>query len=84
MSLAYDENSNFLSSDLRPYNNEVFLDAAQVQKGGDWTYLKDDAWINIWAPTLNGDVLNGVQTTKQLFNRYKDQVNVALKDYTRK
>ena len=84
MSLAYDENGNFLSSDLRPYNNEVFLDAAQVQKGGDWTYLKDDAWINIWAPTLNGDVLNGVQTTKQLFNRYKDQVNVALKDYTRK
>lgn len=84
MSLAYDENKNFLNSDLRPYNNEVFLDAAQVQKGGDWTYLKDDAWINIWAPTLNGDVLNGVQTTKQLFSKYKDKVNDALKEYTKK
>lgn len=82
MSLSYDKEKNFLASNLRPYNNEVFLDAAQVQKGGDWTYLKDDAWINIWAPTLNGDVLNGVQTTSQLFSKYKTKVNEALKKYT--
>lgn len=84
MSLAYDKTKSFLNSDLRPYNNEVFLDAASYQKGGDWTYLKDDAWINIWAPTLNGDVLNGVQTSTQLFNKYKNKVNDALKEYTKK
>ena len=84
ISLANDQNGNFLNSKLRPYNNEVFIDAAKNQKGGDWTYLKDDAWINIWAPTLNGDVLNGDLTTEQLFTRYKDKVNEALKEYTKK
>ncbi len=84
MSLARDPEKNFLNSDLRPYNNEVFLDAAEVQQGGDWTYLKDDTWINIWAPTLNGDVLNGDLSTYELFKRYKAQVNESLKEYTRK
>lgn len=84
ISLANDPEGNFLSSTERPYNNEIFLDAAEIQKGGDWTYLKDDAWINIWAPTLNGDVLNGVQTVEQLFARYGDTVNEALKEYTKK
>lgn len=83
MSLARDPNAAFLSSKERPYNNEIFLDAAVYQKGGDWTYLKDDAWINIWAPTLNGDVLNGIQTTTQLFAKYKTKVNDALKEYTK-
>lgn len=83
MSLAYDPEKNFLNSELLPHNNEVFLDAASHQKGGDWTYLKDDTWIEIWAPTLNGDVLNGDQTVSQLFSKYKTQVNDKLKDYTR-
>ena len=84
MSLARDESKNFLSSSLRPYNNEVFLDAASYQKGGDWTYLADDYWIEMWAPTLNGDVLNGVKTQQQLFALYKDKVNARLKEYTKK
>lgn len=83
-SLAFDETKNFLNSDLRPFNNQVFLDAAEVQKGGDWTYLKDDTWIEIWAPTLNGDVLNGDMTAESLFGTYKNRVNNALKEYTKK
>lgn len=83
MSVAKDPSKKFLSSTLLPHNNEIFLNAASYQKGGDWTYLKDDAWINIWAPTLNGDVLNGVQTVDQLFNKYLSPVNVALKEYTK-
>lgn len=74
----------FLKSDLPPYNNAVFVRAAEVQRGGDWTYLPDDAWIEVWAPTLNGDVLNGVTTVDQLFSMYGQDVNEKLKDYTRK
>ena len=84
MSLAYDETKNFLNSTLRPYNNEIFLDAASYQRGGDWTYLADDTWIEIWAPTLNGDVLNGKKSIDDLFNLYKTTVNNYLKTYTKK
>lgn len=82
MSLAKDPTKNFLNSDKMPRNNEVFLDAAEIQKGGDWTYLTDDTWINIWAPTLNTDVLNGKKTVTQLFDTYKSKVNEELKKYT--
>ncbi len=84
MSLAKDPTKNFLNSDKRPYNNEVFLDAAVYQKGGDWTYLADDIWIEMWAPTLNGDVLNGDKTVQQLFDQYIGPVNEYLKGYTKK
>lgn len=84
MSLARDPQGNFLSSDKRPYNNEVFLDAAQVQKGGDWTMLADDVWIELWAPTLNGNVLNGKNSVDDLFNNYKTITNNKLKTYTLK
>ena len=84
ISLAKDPNANFLNSELRPYNNEIFLDAAEVQKGGDWTYLADDVWIELWAPTLNTDVLNGSKTIDSLFSEYKKTVNDYLKTYTQK
>ena len=71
-------------SELPPYNNAVFVRAAQAQRGGDWTYLPDDAWIEVWAPTLNGDVLNGVLTVDQLFAYYQQSVNDKLKEYTMK
>ena len=84
ISLANDPTKNFLGSKKRPYNNQVFLDAATYQKGGDWTYLADDMWIEMWAPTLNGDVLNGDKTVQQLFNQYIEPVNEYLKGYTKK
>jgi multiple sugar transport system substrate-binding protein len=84
ISLASNVTKNFLASTERPYNNEIFLRAAGTQKGGDWTYLADDAWIEIWAPTLNSDVLNGTKTVVQLFSTYLITVNEALKKYTKK
>lgn len=78
------KSDEFLKSDEPPYNNSVFVRAAEAQRGGDWTYLPDDAWIEEWAPTLNGDVLNGVLTVDQLFNDYTQKVNDKLKTYTLK
>ncbi|MGN1077461.1 MAG: extracellular solute-binding protein [Candidatus Gallimonas sp.] len=84
ISVANDPNGAFLSSTERPYNNSVFLRAAEIQRGGDWTYLSDDAWIEVWAPTLNGDVLNGKTSITQLFATYKNTVDTLLKNYTKK
>lgn len=84
ISLASDPTANFLNSTEKPQNNEIYLEAAAIQRGGDWTFLADDRWIEIWAPTLNGDVMNGVKTVDQLFSLYKDQVNAYLKQYTEK
>ncbi len=82
ISVATDPNGAFLSSDQRPYNNEVFLRAAEYERGGDWTYVTDDAWIEIWSPTFNGAVLNGEMTVEQMFATYKTRVNDQLKTYT--
>lgn len=82
ISVATDPDGAFLSSTQRPYNNEVFLRAAEIERGGDWTYVSDDAWIEIWAPTLNGPVLNGTTSVDALFNTYKGDVNEKLREYT--
>jgi len=84
ISIASNPDKNFLASTSRPYNNEVFLDAASVQRGGDWTLLADDVWIELWAPTLNGNVLNGLATVDNLFANYKGVTNDKLKTYTLK
>ncbi|MDR1093353.1 MAG: extracellular solute-binding protein [Clostridiales bacterium] len=73
----------FLIDTEPPYNNEVFVRAAQVQRGGDWTFMPDDAWIEEWAPTLNGDVLNGAKTLDDLY-ALVPAVNAKLKTYTKK
>lgn len=84
ISVAKDPKGSFLSSTERPYNNSVFLKAAEFERGGEWTYVADDAWIEIWAPTLNGDVLNGKTTIEKMFSDYKSTVNDTLKNYTLK
>ncbi len=84
ISVTNDPNGNFLKSTERPYNKDCFLDAVSYQKAGDWSYLKDDAWINIWAPYLNGDVINGKATQQELFAKYKTATNNKLKEYTRR
>jgi hypothetical protein len=84
ISVATDPDGAFLSSTERPYNNTVFLTAAEIERGGDWTYVSDDAWIEIWSPTLNGDVLNGKTSISDMFKMYNDTINETLKGYTLK
>lgn len=74
----------FLVSDLSPYNNKVFLDAAGYERGGDWTFMPDTDWIDIWAPYLNNDILNSKPgaTVDKMFELYTGSVNKKLKTYT--
>ena len=68
--LAEDEEV-FLQTDQNPRNSEIFIDAAEHQKAGDWWYLKDNEWIDDWAGVLNGDVRNGRKTMSEFFASYE-------------
>ncbi|WP_025724391.1 ABC transporter substrate-binding protein [Acholeplasma granularum] len=72
----------FLQSDQKPKNAKTFIEAAMHQRPGDWAYLPDSAWITVWAPTLNGAVLNGQTNIDQFFNQVTSATNQILKTYT--
>lgn len=42
-----------------PKNVKVFGEAMAFEGAGDWWYMKDYEWINIWAIPLNSNVRNG-------------------------
>lgn len=56
-----------------PKNVQVFGEAMSFQGPGDWWYMKDFEWINIWAVPLNSNVRNGKMT-------YSDWKEDAIKD----
>lgn len=45
-----------------PKNVKVFGEAMEFENAGDWWYMKDYEWINIWAVPLNSEVRNGKQS----------------------
>lgn len=72
----------FLQKDQMPKNSIVFLEAAEFQRPGDWTYLPDNAWIQEWAPVLNGSVLNGELSVESFFEQVTNKTNKILKQYS--
>lgn len=71
---------------LRPYNAEVFIDAAMHEGEGDWAFLKTGSeWINKWANALNSNVRNGTMTFETFVNcaDFTDTFDV-IKKYTEK
>ena len=65
-----------------PYMS-VFLDAMDAQKAGDWWYMQDTQWINVWADRLNGDVRNGTMSLEVWYNSYIKEANNILEGYKR-
>lgn len=60
-------------SGYAPKNVQVFGEAMSYQGPGDWWYMKDYEWINIWAVPLNSNVRNGNM-------KYSDWKKDAIKD----
>ncbi|MDR2202318.1 MAG: extracellular solute-binding protein [Clostridiales bacterium] len=71
----------FLQPDKKPANSTIFLNAARVQRAGDWAYLSDGLWIEEWAPVLNDDVRNQKKNLTQFFAEVTDRTNAALLKY---
>ena len=59
---------DFLVEGAKPTNSQIFIDAASYQTVGDWGFLPDKDWINIWASKFNSKVLSGKETLSQAFS----------------
>ena len=42
-----------------PKNVSIFAEGLKYQTAGDWMYMPDYGWINVWAVPLNSYVRNG-------------------------
>jgi len=73
----------FLQTDKKPKNSIVFVEAAAVQKAGDWWYLRTGEWIDDWANYLNGSVRNGTKSLNDFFKSSDfTKTYDLLKEYT--
>ena len=63
-------------------NKEVFGEALAFQKAGDWWYMSDYEWINVWAIPLNTYVRNGERYTYSAwYSEFVKKTNDKLKEY---
>lgn len=77
--------SEFKTSDeLSSKNMSVFVDAVAYQTPGDWWYMSDYSWIDVWATPLNDKVRNGIMDFNVWVNSIVDKTNNKLKDYKKK
>ena len=64
-----------------PANVKAFSEALEWQGAGDWWYMPDYEWINVWAVPLNSEVRNG----KMTYNAWRadaiKETNERLKMY---
>ena len=74
-----------------PQNVQVFAEALEYAKPGDWWYMPDTLWVEAWCIDLNADVRNGKMTYEEWLKgrdgySYGDgsvvtRTNRYLKDY---
>ena len=62
--------STFIKDDEKNLNLDIFFDMLEYEKAGDWWYLSDNAWIDIWANPLNSQVRNDEMSAETWFNNY--------------
>ena len=64
-----------------PKNVRVFTENLQYQGAGDWWFLPDDAWVQIWANPLNASVRNGLLSYDLWKKDAIPDTNKKLKEY---
>ncbi|MBQ8802761.1 MAG: extracellular solute-binding protein [Tyzzerella sp.] len=72
----------FLQTSQDPANAIVFVEAAAVQRPGDWWSLTDSSWIDDWANYLNYTVRENKATVNEMFDKYYDATQEKLYKYT--
>ena len=72
----------FLQPDQDPKNSIVFVEAAEVQRPGDWWSLTNSAWIDDWANYLNYTVRENKATVDEMFEKYAEDTQKKLNKYT--
>ncbi len=69
------------SSGSAPKNVGLFFDCVKWQSYGDWRYLTDYAWVDVWAVDLNDKVRNDIMTYDNWKSVAIKNTNNKLKDY---
>lgn len=69
------------TSQLSASNYIVFAEALEFEKCGDWMYLPEYEWVNVWAVPLNSEVRNGRSSYEDWYRQYISLTNEKLKDY---
>lgn len=64
-----------------PANVRTFSEALDWQGAGDWWYMPDYEWINVWAVPLNSNVRNGKMTYDAWRADAVKETNERLKMY---
>lgn len=72
----------FLQTSQDPVNSIVFVEAAAIQRPGDWWSLTDSTWIDEWANYLNYTVRENKATVNDLFDKYYKSTQEKLYKYT--
>lgn len=67
---AVANSSTFIKEDEKTLNLDIFFDVLEFEEAGDWWYLPDNAWIDIWAGPLNAQVRNKQMTPEAWFTNY--------------
>lgn len=62
-------------------NIEVFFEGLSYQTAGDWWYMPDYAWINVWAIDLNSNVRNNKTPYLEWKKVAIPETNEKLKEY---
>lgn len=74
--------STFIKESEKNLNLDAFFDVLEFEEAGDWWYLPDNAWINIWATPLNSEVRNNRMTPDGWFTNYCLSCSEELIDYS--
>lgn len=72
----------FLQPTQDPANAIVFVEAAAVQRPGDWWSLTNSSWIDDWANYLNYTVRENKATVNEMFDKYAQATQEKLYEYT--
>ena len=62
-------------------NSDAVLDCLKEAQAGDWWYMPDSMWIEIWATPLNYQVRYGKMRFEDFLYSYTDETNDYLKLY---
>ena len=70
-----------LAATNRAKNTAALLSSNKNSKKGDWAYLTDRIWIDVWAIPLNSNVRNGKMTYDAWRADAVKETNERLKMY---
>lgn len=79
--LNSDYEQEALNANVFVNNTYAHMVSNSVSSMGDWMYLKDRSWINVWAIPLNSDVRNGNMTLDSWFKSFVQGTNDYIEQH---